>query len=924
MTGATPSPVLWERDQELSQLERALERTLAGDGRLLLVEGAAGIGKSALLEQLRRRAEWAGATVLSARASTLEIPFAYGVVRQLFESRVAGGERERLLSGAAATAAAIFDPVTEPERGPAADTGFAMLHGLFWLTLDLARERPLVLLVDDLHWCDRASLRFLVYLSHRLEGLPILVAAGLRSGEPGVDPGAVDALVTTSGTDVVRPRSLSAAATSALVFDRLGAPAEEFVLAAHRATGGNPLLLGQVLAALRADGIAPDAGSSPLLRRVGPRAVLRTVRARVGQLGPEARELTRALAVLGEADDLRLVAGLARVPEATADAAVGALVRAEILHDGLPLRFVHPLVRDAVYDEQSATTRASMHAAAAAALRDAGASIEQVAVHLLAAPGHNESWVVGALREAGGAAVRRGAPDSAALYLRRALAGASDAAGRPRLAFDLGMVELMVNVGEAPGHLRDAAATLEDPQLQFAATMGLVQALIFNGAPDEAAAVARDARSMAPPELDDARCALETLERFTAFFGTSVPRVKDPGAARAHGGHVGGRMLQVVTAFDWALASGSADQCSELTLEALDDGALMRGDPGMITICAITVLAMAGRAEAHEILGRVESEAHRVGSLFGVSSFNLWRGFWSFMEGQLDEALVQVRLAVEQLDLYGAAGPSRLYEQAFLAMILTEQGDLDAAAAAFGAPPAGRSEAARLWWRARCELLLALGRYEEALQGARALGRDRMHIRNPAWLPWRTLEAQALVGIGHREQALDLVDEELVDARTWGAPATVGRTLRIRGELRGAAGVSDLAAAVELLEGSSARLECTKALDALGRANGPELARGIDRRAYALASDAGAAGLARRLEVRIVDGHRAVLRPMTGVSALTRAERRVVDLAAAGHGNRHIAQTLFVTPKTVEAQLSSAYRKLGIRSRRELSVALAA
>jgi hypothetical protein len=143
---------LLERSGELTAVDELLAATAAGHGALLLVVGPAGFGKTRLLGATRERAGEGGVTVLRARASELERDFSYGVVRQLFEPVVVAGDgaaAHELLSGAAALAAPLFDP-TAPERALAAEASFAVLHGLFWLTANIAERRPVALVVDDL------------------------------------------------------------------------------------------------------------------------------------------------------------------------------------------------------------------------------------------------------------------------------------------------------------------------------------------------------------------------------------------------------------------------------------------------------------------------------------------------------------------------------------------------------------------------------------------------------------------------------------------------------------------------------------------------------------------------------------------------------------------------------------------------------
>ena len=171
-----------ERDHDLAVLDDAVTAAVRGDPVVALVEGPAGIGKSRLLAATRQKAASAGFRVLVARGSDLERELPFGAVRQLFQPILADAQaRSRWLSGSAAAAARVFAP---PADGAGTgDASFGVLYGLFWLTANLAAERPLLFAIDDVHWCDPASLRFVAYLQHRLEGLEALVAATLRTGE---------------------------------------------------------------------------------------------------------------------------------------------------------------------------------------------------------------------------------------------------------------------------------------------------------------------------------------------------------------------------------------------------------------------------------------------------------------------------------------------------------------------------------------------------------------------------------------------------------------------------------------------------------------------------------------------------------------------------------------------------------------------
>jgi predicted ATPase len=204
-----PFPVqldLLERETELAAVTSLIAAT-PGGGRLLAIEGPPGIGKTALMAAAKALAQEAGLRVLAARGSELERSFSYGVVRQLFEPLLASlqaEERADLLAGSAALAAPLFDPAQVAAEA-AVDSSLATLHGLYWLTANLAARRPLLLAVDDLHWCDLPSLRWLAYLLPRMEGLGLLVVVGLRPAEPGEDPGLIGQIVSDPLATIVRP-----------------------------------------------------------------------------------------------------------------------------------------------------------------------------------------------------------------------------------------------------------------------------------------------------------------------------------------------------------------------------------------------------------------------------------------------------------------------------------------------------------------------------------------------------------------------------------------------------------------------------------------------------------------------------------------------------------------------------------------------
>jgi predicted ATPase len=497
--GAGVDDELLEREYELAALDGLLDRVQGGDPALALVEGPAGIGKSRLLLAVRERAQAAGFRTLVARGSDLERGLPFGVVRQLFELALANPEdRDRWLSGSAAAAARVFDPIDV--GSPSDDAGFSVLYGLSWLVANIATDAPLLLAIDDLHWCDRASLRFLAYLASRLEGLGVLVAATVRLGEPHADSRLLGEIAQDPAAVSIRPLALSQAAISELVRRHLGDGAEpSFLVTCHEATGGNPLLLNEVLKTMRAEGVRPDAAHSEVIHDIGPSAVSRAVLLRLARLPADAVAVARAVAVLGDGAGLQATAALAGLDENRVAKATRALAAAEILGPESPLRFVHPLVRDAVYLELAHAERALEDERAAMTLTDLGTPPELVAAHLLLVPCRSDARVAALLHEAGRVAGRRGDAESAVSFLRRALDEPPSDEERPSLLIDLGMAEALTNEkASSAEHLRAGYEGVVDPTSRAMIAETLAKVLLFTAPAAEAAAVARRAADELP------------------------------------------------------------------------------------------------------------------------------------------------------------------------------------------------------------------------------------------------------------------------------------------------------------------------------------------------------------------------------------------------------------------------------------------
>jgi DNA-binding CsgD family transcriptional regulator len=399
----------------------------------------------------------------------------------------------------------------------------------------------------------------------------------------------------------------------------------------------------------------------------------------------------------------------------------------------------------------------------------------------------------------------------------------------------------------------------------------------------------------------------ELVERLGGFRAEGLPE-----------GGAGARMLEAVVAFGWAFTGRPAPECAALALRSLADGVLAEVDEGLLLPGAIITLSLADRPEALAEWDRVLVVAHRRGSLVLTLTAHMWRGYELLRRGELAEAERSVRESLSEIVLWGSGDAIATYSQGLLVTTLVERGDLAAAAAVLagaGTAPAG-SQAHRILLVGTIELRLADGRAEEALAAAQELMRVAGEDVNPAWVPVHTLLARSLAAAGRREEARAVAEAGRVRAVAWGAASTLGRTLRVLGELEGGpAGLARLQEAAAVLAGSHARLERARTLAALGAAQRDAgdvpAARAALAEALELAEVCGAVGLAAGLRDALRAAGGAPLAAVAGAPALTDAERRVADLAGTGLDPRAIAQQLHLTPPEVAGHLDRVHAKRG-------------
>src|SRR5436190_2948157 len=601
-------PELLERDAEVEELTAALEDARAGHGRLVVIEGAAGIGKTRLLRVVREVAEAIGMSVLSARGTELERDFPFAIVRQLLEPALAAEEPERRTerrAGAARPAGAVLG-IDQPAASGDVDPSFGTLHALYWLVSNVAESRPTVLAVDDAHWADAASLRCLRFLLTRLEDLPVLLAVAARPPDPAAHADVLAALSADPAADVLRPRELTGPAVAELVRATLAADAhDEFCAACAEATGGNPFLLRELLRELVTEGSAGSAAEAQRVRDVAPASISRSILLRLARLGAPAAQLAAAIAVLGDDASLTHATELAGLERPDALEAADVLAAAGIVEPERPLRFVHPVIRNAIHADLAAGERAAAHERAARILGREHEEPERVAVHLLATDPAGDAQVAETLHAAGTRAIARAAPEAAVRYLRRAPEEAPPTPLRRAILQSLLVAGFRAADLGGAGEEEEAFVELtSEPELlvQSATAVGLY--LIGSGRIPEMEALLERAATLAAEAGDPEAAMLFEAQRVT--WSHRLPREAyerlAPYAGQVAAGSAGERLWLGAGAWWKSFAPGAAaTEAAELAERAVASGDIFDETAGLPQAAQATlVLIRAERLTAAE------------------------------------------------------------------------------------------------------------------------------------------------------------------------------------------------------------------------------------------------------------------------------------------------------------------------------------
>ena len=920
-------------DESMTILGRDVERErlehfVVGLGpAMLLVEGEPGIGKTTLWRHGTAVAERSGLRVLALRPGEAERPLAFAGLAGLLTDALLDATlpaipepRRRALD-----AALLRD--RSSGRGPDADPGTVGLAVLSVLGL-LAAPAPVLVALDDLQWVDEATLRALEFALRRLGKTPVSVLAA-RRGAGSAEPAPLELAFPEDRRDRLVLGGLSVGSIGRLLHDRLGLALPRPVVARlQQEAGGNPLLALELARAIVAQGRLPTPGEP--LRVAGDAGAL--LAGRIARLSPSAGRILLALAALAHptVELLERALGEQAVAEAIPQLVAADLVRL----DGPNVRCAHPLVASVAYSTALPARRREVHERLAAVVHDA----EQAARHrALAAIGPHES-VAAALDAAAEDARRRGASDEAAelaelavrlsptddpvvvsrreLVVARRRLGAGSAAEARKAA-----CRSLVLLPPGPGRIETLVllAMIEQDLAELGAAREWLRRAL-DEAGDDRAALARAhvaAASMAWYDVDwereHAQAALDLLAGHEMDDPDSVATAM---IVLADGDLQGGRgpnfrlidravglepfldvplMARPSTSRANYLGHAGRHAESAAAIEAVLATAEREGDwtsrPHLLR-CLAWVELCAGHVRV--ALGRAD-QAEELAEELGLDDANIWAvsGHVRAAVGRLDEARDRCRRAVDRARVVENPWAETRALGAFGFLELTV-GDPAAAVAAL-AP-------------ARATL-------------------DRMGLLEPGWFRVDGDLAEALVMVGRLDEAEDVIATFEERAAGGRHPWSLVVSARARGLLEAARGADD--AAIRSFERSLATdgldqmaVERGRTLLALGatlrRANRRRAARAALQESIAVLAAAGCVPWTERARVESAGVSGRIASP----AELTGMERRVAEMAAIGRTNQEIADELFLSVRTVESHLSSAYRKLDLRSRTELLTAL--
>lgn len=915
-----------ERETEIAALGEMYKAAVEGRGRVVVITGAVASGKTELLAQFTDQAVADGALLLDTTGASAERHWPLGLARRLF----AGLPQP----------SAVRDEVTRLMDDVTEGTGEAELRrfpSLAEAILAPAKDRVMVIAVDDVHLGDDLSLQLLLSLAHRVRSAHVLMVLTASSHLPEGRPALMGELLSQPHCRRLRLQMLSEDAVAGMTAQYAQGPVAEGLAAdLYAATGGNPLLVRALLEDHAAHAGEGEAAAAALTRG---ESYIGAVTETLHRCGPEALALARGTAVLGDGATPALLSRLLALPTRVIEAGARGLAHNGLFRNG---RFRDEAGARAVLDAVPEAELARLHHHAAVLLRNDGAAASDVARHLVRTTPQGDEWTVPVLREAAEYALLDGDSEVA----RDCLTLAQDycTGEQERIAVQVRLADVLwrSNPSALGEHLSALVPEMTQERLTPDELTVCLGYLIWGGWMDQAAAVLDVLERSATWSSAEQREALGVGRQWLVMISpghrtaapggppevsAAFPEVSvtsEPLGGTAYIAH-----QHAASAVSAALSGNAPRKAVSLATRVLQRFRLGDGYVWPLAF-ALIALVYAGSSDlALTWCDRLLGECDERYGLTWQALLTAVRGEIALRQGDLVKAAGQAESALTLLPRQ-AWGTAAYFPLSTLVLAYTEMGRHDDAMELLNhtAPERHLDTLPGLHFRrARGRWYLATGRFHAALGDFLTCGdlMRRWKVDAPELVPWRIDAADAWLAISEPKKALALAEEQ----RALSPDRERGMVLRALGTAgTGRERLGALEEAVDILRNGGDRVQLAMALGELGRgyraAGDVHRGRMFAHKAWHTAKLCGAEPLCQRLfpgdtapDNRLEISGQGAGSP-NSAEALTGAEARVAVLAAHGHTNREIAAKLYVTVSTVEQHLTRIYRKLQVQRRRDL------
>ncbi|MGI8775618.1 MAG: AAA family ATPase [Actinomycetota bacterium] len=915
------------RDREIAALAELRRAAAGGHLRVCLIEGEAGIGKTALLDHAAAEAIREGFSVCLARADEYRVRHPFETITEALDSGIARNDqdprsaRERLKHAA--------------EGADAAGIQHRVQESLLELLESIALERPTILAIDGLHRSDRASLETIAAAIRGLRPLSIAMVLTFRPIARADELNAFIDLASDYAPLEIKLDPLDEPASVALMTDVIGSRPSPDLLARAEGATGNPFFLRE-LAAAHSDS---EGGKESGERIDAPNHLQATIMRRIASLPSDLIEILRAVSVLGRPCSVEELATATGRAPAVLIPSLQHLVELRLFEETEgQLRIRHGLIREAIYEDMALPVRTAFHREIARALAARGAAPLDVAHHLVQAQHSDEEtigWLLSAARD-----VSSRAPDSAIALLDKALTLVGDD-DNTVIEIEMELAELLAYSGD-PRRAEEIIRGALDRKLGPSSENRLLQLLIhslfvqgkwsditvevekamsFEGLSDQVRGRLLAESALARIWTGGIDAAASDAERAISFG----ERSNDPVAVCFGLGH-----LSVVADHRGEFTKGVDLAQKAVEVAGRDVPEAERRHP---QIALGMALVAADRLEdAKKVLQEGRRMGERVGTVWDLPLYHAMLALPLFYLGQWDDCLTETETS---LTVAEEVGPSvgAVTALSLRALILISRDDLEGAATSIDAAEAVVRRAGPQWGMVWLTLATAAaheanGRSPEAKQVLEGAWQHAMNVRDQETkLRIGPIFVNAALGAGDESRAQEAASEVEKVAAYASVPYVSGTALLSRGLITG--DPTTLGGAISHFRSSGREPEAGLAAEhtavALARSREPEQARTHFHDCLTALARLDATRdqhrvLARMRSLGLRTGYKGPrARPSEGWDALTPSELKVIALAAKGLTNPQIGERLFISRRTVHAHLSHVFQKLGISSRVELA-----